>query len=69
VPAPGREDDDQARSHGRRAIGTRPRARPRIALAAQVTAQSVYERAGYEPYGEAFLDAGIEHVMMAKDLR
>lgn len=41
----------------------------RIALAAQVTAQSVYERAGYEPYGEVFPDAGIEHVMMAKDLR
>jgi predicted GNAT family N-acyltransferase len=41
----------------------------RIALAAQVAAESMYERAGYEPYGEVFLDAGIEHVMMAKDLR
>jgi predicted GNAT family N-acyltransferase len=41
----------------------------RIALAAQVAAQGVYERTGYEPYGEVFLDAGIEHVMMAKDLR
>ena len=41
----------------------------RIALAAQVAAQSVYERGGYDPYGEVFLDAGIEHVMMAKNVR
>jgi ElaA protein len=40
----------------------------RIALAAQLTAQGVYARAGYEPYGDVFLDAGIEHVMMAKRL-
>jgi predicted GNAT family N-acyltransferase len=40
----------------------------RIALAAQLTAQSIYRRAGYEPYGDVFLDAGIDHVMMAKDL-
>jgi ElaA protein len=40
----------------------------RIALAAQLDAQSVYVRAGYEPYGDVFLDAGIDHVMMAKPL-
>jgi len=40
----------------------------RIALAAQLTAQGIYQLAGYEPYGEVFLDAGIEHVMMAKVL-
>jgi predicted GNAT family N-acyltransferase len=40
----------------------------RIVLAAQLTAQGVYERAGYAPYGDVFLDAGIEHVMMAKAL-
>jgi predicted GNAT family N-acyltransferase len=40
----------------------------RIALAAQLTAQGVYARAGYEPYGDVFLDAGIDHVMMAKPL-
>jgi predicted GNAT family N-acyltransferase len=40
----------------------------RIVLAAQLTAQAVYERAGYEPYGDVFLDADIEHVMMAKAL-
>jgi predicted GNAT family N-acyltransferase len=39
-----------------------------IALAAQLTAQSLYERAGYAPYGDVFLDAGIEHVMMVKAL-
>jgi predicted GNAT family N-acyltransferase len=40
----------------------------RIVLGAQLTAQALYERAGYEPYGEVFLDAGIEHVMMGRAL-
>lgn len=40
----------------------------RIALAAQLGAQSLYERAGYAPYGDVFLDAAIEHVMMGKAL-
>jgi predicted GNAT family N-acyltransferase len=40
----------------------------RIALAAQTGALGLYERAGYTAYGERFLDAGIEHVMMARDL-
>ena len=40
----------------------------RIALAAQLTAQALYERAGYAAYGDVFLDAGIEHVMMGKAL-
>jgi predicted GNAT family N-acyltransferase len=40
----------------------------RIALAAQLNAQALYERAGYAPYGDVFLDAGIEHVMMGKAL-
>ena len=40
----------------------------RIVLAAQLGAQTLYERAGYEPYGDVFLDAGIEHVMMARSL-
>jgi predicted GNAT family N-acyltransferase len=39
-----------------------------IVLAAQLTAQALYERAGYAPYGDVFLDAGIEHVMMGKAL-
>jgi|1186.fasta_scaffold108388_3 predicted GNAT family N-acyltransferase len=40
----------------------------RIALAAQTDALPLYERAGYAAYGERFMDAGIEHVMMKKDL-
>ena len=41
----------------------------RIALAAQTDALPLYERAGYAPYGERFIDAGIEHLMMEKHLR
>jgi len=40
----------------------------RIALAAQAGALALYERAGYTPYGERFMDAGIEHLMMEKRL-
>jgi predicted GNAT family N-acyltransferase len=40
----------------------------RIVLAAQLGAQTLYDRAGYGAYGDVFLDAGIEHVMMAKAL-
>jgi predicted GNAT family N-acyltransferase len=52
------EADAQARARGAR----------RIVLAAQLSAEPVYDRAGYDAYGDVFLDAGIEHVMMAKDL-
>jgi predicted GNAT family N-acyltransferase len=41
----------------------------RIVLAAQTGALALYERAGYAGYGERFLDAGIEHLMMDKPLR
>jgi predicted GNAT family N-acyltransferase len=47
-----------------RALGAR-----RVALAAQTDALPLYERAGYTPYGERFMDAGIEHLMMEKHLR
>ena len=40
----------------------------RISLAAQPGAQALYDRAGYSAYGDVFLDAGIEHVMMEKPL-
>jgi predicted GNAT family N-acyltransferase len=40
----------------------------RIALAAQTGAVALYAQAGYAAYGERFLDAGIEHVMMEKRL-
>ena len=35
-------------------------------LAAQLPARPLYERAGYVPRGDVFLDAGIEHVRMRK---
>jgi predicted GNAT family N-acyltransferase len=40
----------------------------RIALAAQLAATGLYERAGYRAVGERFVDAGIEHQMMEKPL-
>jgi predicted GNAT family N-acyltransferase len=40
----------------------------RMVLAAQLSAQLLYDRAGYDAYGDVFLDAGIEHVMMSKAL-
>jgi predicted GNAT family N-acyltransferase len=40
----------------------------RMVLAAQLNAQPLYDRAGYDAYGDVFLDAGIEHVMMSKAL-
>jgi predicted GNAT family N-acyltransferase len=40
----------------------------RMMLAAQLNAQALYDRAGYDAYGDVFLDAGIEHVMMSKAL-
>ena len=39
-----------------------------IRLSSQLSARAIYERAGYSAYGEQFLDAGIEHVMMEKTL-
>jgi predicted GNAT family N-acyltransferase len=47
---------------------SRTRRARRIVLAAQLNAQALYDRAGYDAYGDVFLDAGIEHVMMAKAL-
>ena len=40
-----------------------------VALAAQTGALRLYSRLGYTAYGERFMDAGIEHVMMDKRLR
>jgi predicted GNAT family N-acyltransferase len=46
----------------------RARGARRVALAAQTGALALYERAGYTGYGERFMDAGIEHLMMEKRL-
>jgi predicted GNAT family N-acyltransferase len=40
----------------------------RLVLHAQTYARRLYERAGYEPRGRVFMEAGIEHVAMEKYL-
>jgi len=40
-----------------------------VRLGAQVSAQSFYEKLGYEAYGPIFQDAGIEHISMKYLLR
>lgn len=40
----------------------------RVYLGAQVTAKGFYTRLDFIPYGEIFLDAGIDHIMMELDL-
>ena len=39
-----------------------------IELHAQVSARGFYDRAGYEPVGEEYLEAGIAHVTMRRRL-
>ncbi|MBS2025230.1 MAG: GNAT family N-acetyltransferase [Deltaproteobacteria bacterium] len=39
----------------------------RFTLGAQLTARGFYEKAGYAPVGDVFMDAGIEHVKMERD--
>lgn len=41
----------------------------RLVLDAQISAMGLYRKQGFEPEGEPFLDAGIVHMRMAKDLR
>lgn len=41
---------------------------PVVELHAQVHAQGFYERAGFTPFGEVYLEAGIEHVGMRRAL-
>lgn len=40
----------------------------RLVLGAQCQAMPFYEKLGYRPFGELFMDAGIEHHMMEKHL-
>ena len=42
---------------------------PLVELHAQVHARAFYERAGFEPVGETYLEAGIEHQGMRRSLR
>jgi predicted GNAT family N-acyltransferase len=39
-----------------------------IALAARVTAQAFYEKNGYKPEGETFIEVTIPHILMTKAL-
>jgi predicted GNAT family N-acyltransferase len=39
-----------------------------IELHAQLTAKPFYEKLGYQEFGDEFLDAGIRHVAMKKEL-
>ena len=41
---------------------------PAVELHAQVLAKAFYERAGFVPFGTVYLEAGIEHVGMRKEL-
>ena len=46
----------------------RSRGWPVVELHAQVHATGFYDRAGYTPYGDVYLEAGIEHRSMRKAL-
>lgn len=46
----------------------RERGYPAVELHAQVHACGFYEKAGYVPYGAVYLEAGIEHRSMRKEL-
>ncbi|WP_027417554.1 GNAT family N-acetyltransferase [Aneurinibacillus terranovensis] len=39
-----------------------------LKLNAQISAQPFYEELGYQPRGEHFIDAGIEHIAMIKTM-
>ena len=41
---------------------------PAVELHAQVHARAFYERAGFTPFGEVYLEAGIEHIGMRRAL-
>jgi predicted GNAT family N-acyltransferase len=46
----------------------RERHYPELSLHAQVDAIEFYRKAGFEPYGERFMEAGIEHQSMRRSL-
>jgi predicted GNAT family N-acyltransferase len=41
---------------------------PAVELHAQLHAKDFYERAGFVPFGDVYVEAGIEHIGMRKDL-
>jgi predicted GNAT family N-acyltransferase len=66
---------EQARGRGigasvlaRLEVRARERRLPAVELHAQLHASGFYDKAGYFPIGEPYLEAGIEHVSMRKEL-
>jgi predicted GNAT family N-acyltransferase len=64
-----------ARRHGiasaqlaRADVETRAGGARRLVLHAQTYARALYDSAGYEPRGRIFMEAGIEHIAMEKQL-
>lgn len=41
---------------------------PAVELHAQLHAKEFYQRAGFRPFGEVYLEAGIEHIGMRREL-
>lgn len=39
-----------------------------LVLGAQMTARDFYQRLGYHSQGDIFIDAGMEHILMVKDI-
>jgi predicted GNAT family N-acyltransferase len=68
VAPPARRRGIAARLLQEAEVHARARAVRVIRLSSQVGARAVYERAGYTAYGERFVEAGIDHVMMEKTL-
>ncbi|MGO9956673.1 MAG: GNAT family N-acetyltransferase [Solirubrobacteraceae bacterium] len=48
---------------------TRAGGAQRLVLHAQTYARALYDAAGYKPRGRIFMEAGIEHIAMEKQLR
>jgi predicted GNAT family N-acyltransferase len=49
-------------------VETRAGGARRLVLHAQTYARALYDSAGYEPRGRIFMEAGIEHIAMEKQL-
>jgi predicted GNAT family N-acyltransferase len=67
------EPDERGRGIGARMLDVAERearaaGAARIRLHAQVAARSLYERGGFEARGEEFMEEGIPHLTMEKDL-
>lgn len=67
------EQEDRRRGVGRAVLEEAERSAleagaSRIALHSQIPVREFYEKSGYLAYGDVFVEEGIEHVAMEKDL-